>query len=65
MTDKLASGWNLPPGCFASDLPGYWDIECPTCHGEDDNCETCGGSGEVDSRVWRERRMRDQGDERE
>ena len=45
------TGWNLPPGCSVSDLPGYEEHpcgvcgqwvddcicpECPTCHSQGD-----------------------------
>ena len=63
---NLPSGWNLPPGCFESDLPGWFDCECPDCHGEgfflsqdeatEERCETCDGSGEIDGRMLPRRR---------
>ena len=54
---------NYPDGMRESDIPGYWDTECPDCDGagtrEDDyadepgvviTCRLCGGEGVVDSR---------------
>lgn len=39
---------NYPDGMRESDIPGYWDIECPECEGE--GCDHCDGTGTVDSR---------------
>lgn len=33
----MGSGYNLPDGCYESDLPGYWEVDdtvtvdCPEC----------------------------------
>ena len=35
---RLGSGFNLPPGCYERDLPGYYDIEADVdfiCNGTD------------------------------
>lgn len=43
---------NLPDGTRESDIPGYWDTECPRCEDEGytDDCPDCGGVGIVDMR---------------
>ena len=54
---------NYPDGMRESDIPGWWDTECPVCDGSgevdgedpDDQgsiycCGNCEGSGIVDSR---------------
>jgi hypothetical protein len=33
----MGSGWNLPPGCYESDLPGWHDVEVDM----DFFCEEC------------------------
>lgn len=49
---------NYPDGMRESDLPGWWDVECPSCEehwaetGEDANpdCDWCEGVGMIDGR---------------
>ena len=41
---------NYPDGMREGDIPGYWDVECPRCDGEDEECGRCDGTGMVDSR---------------
>lgn len=41
---------NYPDGMRESDIPGWWDVECPNCDGDDPDCSTCEGAGMVDSR---------------
>lgn len=38
------TGWNLPPGCSESDLPGYHEIEVTIAY----ECDQCGGKGDMD-----------------
>lgn len=41
---------NYPDGMREGDIPGYWDVDCPDCGGDDEDCATCDGDGMVDSR---------------
>lgn len=40
-------GWNLPPGCRESDLPGYNDIEVELSF----TCRECGRTFEAEATV--------------
>lgn len=37
----LKSGWNLPPGVFERELPGYNDVECSYCDSTYDSRYGC------------------------
>jgi len=37
----LKSGWNLPPGCFESDLPGNRPEDILFEHVCDETCDSC------------------------
>ena len=38
MRNALRSGFNMPPGCFPKDIPGYYDRPCDVCGNMPDDC---------------------------